>query len=257
MLPERPADFRVLLDEAVKIVEAGKGQSVPLRIHAAVAIAYHCPKYGHLMETLGRRLGDIDLASYERFSSKISPLIDSLGYEEDATVSAFGGGRMVFRRRGDGMHCDVFLGKLEMSHTLSFEGRLEIDYPTLPLADLLLSKMQIFKLNEKDIIDTVVLLREHAVGGEEPETVDSQYISKLCSRDWGLWRTVTGNLTKVSTLLKSYNSLSEEDKADVTAKLDGLQRSLEASPKSLSWKVRSRVGESRKWYNDVEDLYRG
>ncbi len=257
MQPERPTGFRILQDEAIRLVEAGRKENVPLRIHAAVAIAYHCPKYGHLMKTLGRKLGDIDLASYEKYASRIPALIDSLGYEEDVTVSAFGGGRMVFRRRTDGMHCDVFLGKLEMSHTLSFEGRIEVDYPTLPLADLFLSKMQIFKLNEKDVIDTVVLLREHRVGGEEPETIDSGYVSKLCSKDWGLWRTVTGNLAKVSTLLYGYTSLGEDDKGDVTAKVNALLRTLEEAPKSLAWKVRARVGESRKWYNEVEDLYRG
>ncbi|MDA4125058.1 MAG: hypothetical protein OK438_06380 [Thaumarchaeota archaeon] len=257
MQPEGPTGSSVLQDEAVRIVDAGKETGVPLRIHAAVAIAYHCPRYRHIMEAMGRRLGDIDLASYDKFSSRIPPLIDSLGYQEDVTVSAFGGRRLVFRRRGDGLHCDVFLGKLEMSHTLSFEGRLEIDYPTLPLADLLLSKMQIFRLNQKDVVDTVVLLREHAVGGEKPETVDALYVSRLCSRDWGLWRTVTGNLAKVSTLLKDFASLDDWDKADVNAKIDDLKRALEDSPKSLSWKVRARVGESRKWYNDVEDLYRG
>jgi hypothetical protein len=253
---ETQRDSSQLLDEAVKIVETGRQRDILLRIFGATAILSHCPNYARLFGLMGRKLGDIDLASYDKNTSGIAELFAGLGYEEDLTVSAFGGGRMIFRRKTDGIHCDVFLGKLEMSHVLSFEGRLEIDYPTAPLADLFLSKMQIFKLNEKDVIDTVVLLREHQLGSGDKEMINSEYISKLCSRDWGLWRTVTGNLQKMSELLPTYTLLPDADKADVSAKVKALGEAIESVSKTLSWKMRARVGESRKWYNEVEDLYR-
>ncbi len=250
------AESPILVSEALRIVESGTEKKVPLRIFGAAGIVQHCPKYGYLFEELGRKLGDIDLASYDRYSSKVAQLIAGLGYEEDATVTAFGGGRLIFRRKSDGIHCDVFLGKLQMSHTISFEGRLEMDYPTVPLADLFLGKMQIYKLNEKDVIDTIVLLREHQVGPGEGENIDSGYISQLCAKDWGLWRTVTGNLDKVSGLLLGYGPLVDADRTDVAAKIVKLREAVESAPKNLSWRLRARVGDSRKWYNEVEDLYR-
>lgn len=227
-----------------------------LRIYGAAAIYYHCPNNVGLFSLLGRSPGDMDFAAYQKDSSKIAEIVERQGYEEDLTVTAFGGGRLVFNRRTDGLHCDIFLGKLVMSHVLNFDGRLELDYPTAPLADLLLSKLQIFKLNEKDAVDTIILLREHQLGKGGKETMDVEYMSSLCSKDWGLWRTVTGNLHKVVALLPEYKALSETDKADVGAKLEQLSKALEAAPKSMSWKLRARVGDSRKWYNDVEDLYR-
>jgi hypothetical protein len=245
-----------LVGEAVRIVDAVKDRGKVLRIHGAAAIFYHCPGQTELFRSMGRRPGDIDLAAYQKDSSKIADLISGLGYQEDLTVSAFGGGRLVFNRSSDGLHCDVFVGKLEMSHILRFDGRLELDYPTAPLADLLLSKLQIFKLNEKDVIDTIALLREHHVGARERETIDAGYVSDLCSKDWGLWRTVTGNLEKVAAMAGGYASLSEGDKSDVSAKTEDLQRAIESANKTLAWKLRARVGESRKWYNEVEDLYR-
>ena len=39
-----------------------------------------------------------------------------------------------------------------MCHDIPFKDRLEIDYPTIPLAELLLEKMQIVQINEKDLI---------------------------------------------------------------------------------------------------------
>jgi hypothetical protein len=256
-LPEGPnPEPSVTVGEATRIVEKAKAEGIPLRIFGAAAIFYHCPAYSCLFESLGRRPGDIDLAAYEKHSSKVADLIEGLGYEEDTTVTAFGSGRLIFRRKSDGMHCDVFLGKLQMSHTISFEKRLELDYPTVPLADLLLSKMQIFKLNDKDAVDTAVLLREHPLGTSDKETVNTKYIAQICAKDWGLWRTLTDNLKKVSSLIKGYSALDEADRQDISAKVEALLGTLDSVPKSLSWKMRARVGDSRKWYNEVEDLYR-
>jgi len=253
---EAQLDPSQLVDEAVRLVEVCKrGGRVP-RIYGATVILYHCPQQAGLFGLLKRRPGDIDLAAYQKDTSKIADTIARLGYEEDRTLTAFGGGRLIFNRIADGLHCDVFLGKLEMSHTLSFDGRLELDFPTAPLADLFLSKMQIFKLNEKDVIDTIILLREHRVGGTADETIDAGYVSNLCSKDWGLWRTVTGNLQKVGALLPSYDALSEADRSDVSSKLGDVAMAIESAQKTLAWKLRARVGESRKWYNEVEDVYR-
>lgn len=255
-LPEVPPEPAALVAEAVRLVdEVTRGKKV-LRVYGAAAIYHHCPGQVELFRRFGRKPGDIDLAAYQQGSSKIADMISPLGYDEDLTVSAFGGGRLVFNRRVDGMHCDVFLGKLEMSHVLSFDGRLELDYPTAPLADLLLAKLQIFKLNEKDVVDTVALLREHRFGGGNKEAIDSDYVSNLCAKDWGLWRTVTGNMQKVGALLTGYTALSDEDKSDVSKKLDELAKAIESAPKNLAWKLRARVGDSRKWYTEVEDLYR-
>jgi hypothetical protein len=255
-LSEVRPDPSSLVGEAARLVDAVNKEKKVLRMYGAAAIYYHCPNNVGLFSLMGRRPGDMDFAAYQKDSSKIAQIVERQGYDEDLTVTAFGGGRLVFNRRTDGMHCDIFLGKLEMSHVLSFDGRLELDYPTAPLADLLLSKLQIFKLNEKDAVDTIILLREHQLGKGGKETVDLDYVSSLCSKDWGLWRTVTGNVQKVAALLPEYKALPEAERADAAAKLEQLSKALESAPKSMSWKLRARVGDSRKWYNDVEDLYR-
>lgn len=243
--------------EALRIVEASKSAKVVLRLLGALAFNIHCKRFGHLQHLLGRTFTDIDFASYGRYRDPVVKLITSLGYEEDFMVTRlYGGRRILFHYKVNGRSCDVFLDKLEFSHDIPFNQRLEADYPTVPLAELLLEKMQIVKLNEKDVIDTIMLLREHQVGDTDDETINAQRISFLCAQEWGLSRTVTGNLKRVVDLAAEYKQLTEEDLSDITRKVNRLLERIENEPKTLSWKLRSRIGESKKWYRDVDEYVR-
>jgi hypothetical protein len=126
----------------------------------------------------------------------------------------------------------------------------------LPLAELLLEKMQIVQINEKDQIDSIMLLREHPLGETDMETVNAEVITRTLADDWGFWRTVTGNLKLLDETLDHYEDLSGEDRQVVRARIHELQERIESSPKSLRWKARARIGEKVKWYKDVEELQR-
>ena len=154
------------------------------------------------------------------------------------------------------LHCDVFFDKLEFCHEIPFKGRLEVDEPTVPLAELLLEKMQIVKINEKDIIDSIMLLREHEIGKTDEETINGERIAQLCCAEWGLWRTVTMNLDRVAKYTATAEKLQEQDRKNIHSKIDKLLRRIEEEPKSTSWRFRARIGEKRKWYRDVEELSR-
>ncbi len=129
-----------------------------------------------------------------------------------------------------------------------------MDTPTIPLAEMLLEKMQIVRINEKDIIDTIMLLLEHPLGSNDDETININRISKLCSQDWGLWRTITMNLEKVSQLGQTYTDLGDTEKARISAQVDSALKRINDEPKSFSWKVRSKVGDRVKWYQEVDDI---
>lgn len=210
-----------------------------------------------MQEKLGRAFTDIDFASYAQQSSKISKLFLDLGYEEDFMVSRlFGKNRLLFHDNNNKRHCDVFLDRLEFCHDVPFEDRLEADQPTVPLAELLLEKMQIVRLNEKDVIDTIMLLREHQIGDGDKETINATRIAGLCAGDWGLWKTVTTNLQRVEEFSTNKEQLTDEDKADVESKIKSLQKRMEGESKTTRWKLRAKIGEKSKWYRDVEELSR-
>lgn len=113
-------------------------------------------------------------------------------------------------------------------------------------------KMQIVKINEKDIKDVIATVREHNIGSTEDETINSKYIAKTLANDWGFYYTVTTNIEKVQGFLNRYRSLTAEDRADVTTKLNQILHCIERAPKSLSWRMHARIGTKKKWYTDVE-----
>jgi hypothetical protein len=245
------------LPEVHRIIDAAKTEHVLLRLLGALAFHMHCPKFSYMQEMLGRSFTDIDFASYSKESSRISKLFAELGYQHDPRVRALFGSRLIFYdASGTNRHCDVFLDKLEFCHDINFQDRLDVDDPTIPLVELLLEKMQIVKLNEKDMIDTIMLLREHTLGPSDNDTINADYLARLTARDWGLWKTVGINLEKVKQSLNTLERLSSEDKEDVNSKIAALRTRMDTEPKTRGWKLRAQIGEKRKWYRDVDELLR-
>ena len=161
--------------------------------------------------------------------------------------------RLIYNHPSTGLHVDVFIDKLDFCHQIPWAGRLEIDDPTIPLAELLLEKMQIIKLNEKDVIDTIMLIREHSIGNNDNEIINADLVAAMCSKDWGLWRTITMNLKKVDENLHGYDWLIPEDREVVHSRIGEVQKIIEGTPKSIKWNMRSKVGDKVKWYNDSSD----
>jgi hypothetical protein len=243
--------------EAERIVAEGERRHIHLRLLGAIAFQCHCPKYRFLSAKLNRVLSDVDFAGYGRDRIAISQLMKGLGYVDDAMLTAlFGHKRMIWDNGTNGLHVDIFLDKLEMNHDIDFARRLEVENLSIPLADMLLEKLQIVKIEEKDIIDTIMLLREHALANQAPETVDVKYIARLLAGDWGFYHTVAVNLEKVQTRLAEYDALTVDDKADVSGKIKKLLQVINDEPKTMSWKIRAKVGTKSKWYRDVEDVNR-
>jgi len=243
--------------EAQRIVEEGKKRNLHLRLLGAIAFQLHCPKFSFLTVRLKRVLTDLDFAAYGKESGKITAMMRELGYADQPMVTAlWGDRRTIWDNQSNGIHVDIFFDKLEMNHDVSFQNRLDIDPITISLADMFLEKMQIVHINEKDIIDTTMLLREHEVGEAGPETIDARYVAKLLSSDWGFYYTTTTNLKKVREKIPGYTDLSEEDRANAAAKAEKFLKIIEDEPKTMGWKVRSRVGPSKKWYRDVEEVAR-
>ena len=248
----------LMKEEGPRIVREGSKRGLHLRLLGAIAFQYHCPKYNFLTAKLRRQLSDVDFAAYNSERATVEKMMREFGYADQPMVSAlFGHQRLIWDNKSNGLHVDIFFDKLEMNHDIPFTGRLEIEGMTIPLSDMLLEKMQIVHLNEKDVVDTIMLLREHSIGNSAaPEIIDASYLAKLLSNEWGFYYTVTTNLKKVEDRLNVYPELAEEDRADVSAKIQELLRILEKAPKTLAWKLRARVGPKTKWYKDVEDVNR-
>jgi len=241
--------------ELKRIINASDEAGILLRVIGSLAFQMHCDEYGYLQEAMGRAYTDIDFAAYRKQTKEIKELMTRLGYTENREVFIVSEGeRSIFDKPGTGLHVDVFYEKLDFCHTIYWANRLEVDAPTIPLAELLLEKMQIVQINEKDIIDTIMLLLEHPFGDVDEETINIKRIAELCGTDWGLWRTTTMNLDKVRQLAHGYKELKDEHKAHIEAQVAAALERIEQEPKSLAWRLRSRVGDRVKWYKDVDEV---
>ena len=247
-------------EERTRILNAlaqDENKHVIMRLIGALAFRTHCSQYGYIQDKLGRKFTDFDFVSYPRFVRDVRRVLTELGYEEDKQVTQlFGDRRMLFHDPAFGRHTDVFLNVLDFCHPINFVGRLEREELTVPLAELLLEKMQIVQINEKDLIDSVMLLREHPIGETDQETINALVIARILGSDWGFWRTFTGNLKLLDEKLEHYRDLSPDDRRVVHGRIKELQDRIDAEPKTMRWKTRARVGERVKWYKDVEELER-
>jgi hypothetical protein len=254
------ANFNDFANEIRRIISEADKRKIPLRIMGGAAIRIHCPKHEALYERLKRTpKHDMDFVTYAKLRPLTRQLFIDLGYEPYASLmltGATGRHRQIFNDKEGNKAIDVFLGKLEMCHVIDFEGRLEVDSPTVPLAELFLQKLQVVQLNEKDIQDTIILLMEHDIGNSDKEEINGNYVASTLASEWGFYYTVTLNLRRVKEFLRDYNVLSVADRSVVSARIDKISKVIETYPKTMAWKMRARVGPSVKWYNMVEEVQR-
>jgi hypothetical protein len=247
--------------QALAIVEQAEQRGIQLRLLGAVAFRIHCPAHQDLQVSMNRVLTDLDFAAYYKQEKAIDKFfMGELGFESQTAALTPGLmlGRKIYLDPTDSRpHVDIFFDKLNMCHVVSWEkGRLALDKPTITLADLMLEKLQIVHINEKDVKDVMMLLLEHDIGDSDNEVVNGKYISAIMGKDWGFYYTTTTNLNKIKSLLGQYDALSSADRELISGRIDKLLGMIDSEPKSLGWKLRAKVGTKKQWYNDVEEVER-
>jgi hypothetical protein len=249
-----------LLRVAKELVEQGAKQGVRLRILGSLGIRHHIGESAGMLDLLGRiPTRDIDFMGYSEDQARADRMFRDLGYEPDDAVAhslEYGIGRLIYHRRDDQLMAEIFLDQLRMAHTLDFRGRLELDYPTITLVDLLLSKLQIQRITEKDIKDMIALLAEHELGTDGREVIDVSYLLELTSNDWGLYRTAITNLAIVEEWADRLDALDPAVRRDIVRRIGTLIAKMEAQPKTLRWKLRGMIGTRARWYEEVGDVHR-
>jgi hypothetical protein len=255
------------LAEALRIVDLADGRGLQVRLMGGMAVRAHAPDWTHRTR---RREVDLDFATRGKDRPAFFKLLEEAGYTADRRHNVlFGGAQGYFvdvpRRRP----VDVLVDKLEMCHRIDFGGRLGVCRPTLPLAELVLSKLQIVKINRKDVLDLLILLAEHPLAEDDgaPDSrtglgaISIPRILSYTSSDWGWWRTVTGNLTVLDQFLASDMMPADLDiggarevRFDPKAQVTTLRAAIDAAPKSGRWKLRSRVGERAPWHAEPEEV---
>lgn len=257
------------LAEARRLIEEAQKQGMLLRVMGPIALHFHFPEYIDLyrrMERLGDRVfTDIDFASYGKFRGKIVPFFQSQGYDLEKRAAMISGNTRHIYYGSRVPMIDVFFDQLAYNHPVDYRGRLEIHPYCVSLTDLLLQKLQIVQINDKDLKDAMLLLlaapisevdvdnTAGASGNPPTGGINVRYLARLMSDDWGFYYTSTTNLAKIKQSVDQVPVLTDQHRAQIRERVEAIVLPIENAPKSGKWKGRAKVGTKKPWYNEVSD----
>lgn len=251
-----------MVQEGRRIVDEARERGIVLRLYGGLGVRASCD----VIAFCERDYSDFDMIGLHAQRADIRRFFHDLGFAENLHFSqTTGGHQLQFVREcahdgdGDGArlhpddHVDVFLDTFKMDHELDLKGRLSLDDYTIPVSDQVLTKLQVFKQDEKDVRDVLTLFKDLEVADDEaPDAIGLSYIAAKCAADWGLQHDVERNLERCAAALPSYE-LPEEDERRVREALTRTRQAIEDAPKSRRWRLRAKIGERRPWHNDVEE----
>ena len=246
------------LPEALALARGAAEAGLGLKLLGGLAVRVLCPALPPRM----RAGQDMDFACLSKGRKNVAGYLERSGCVPDKRFNNLNGDRQMYFNAPSGRPIDVMVDRLTMCHTLDLRpsfGRLP---HTVDAVDVLLSKLQIVELNEKDARDILQLLSgvpvgESGAGGPRPDgvSVDTDRFGKLLGADWGWWRTVTGSLKKLPALASEHPELVPPDPPyDPLAQAQRLLELAEAAPKGVKWKLRANVGDRVRWYELPEEI---
>lgn len=203
-----------------------------------------------------REIEDLDFITPRRSASAVEQLLGDCGWAPEARFNALNGSRRLLFNDPTSEHkIDVFVEVFEMCHALPLVERIAVHEDTLPAAELLMSKLQVVSLNAKDRSDLYGLLHGCEVADHDDGAINAARVAELAGADWGLQHTFELNLARLHDGLQE-TGLTPEQQARIERHLGVLQSALEQAPKSRGWRMRARIGERKRWYEEPEEVDR-
>jgi hypothetical protein len=248
----QPTPTTDLLGEAHRLHNQAKAAGITARLLGGAAVALSAPT--PLPAALQRPYKDLDYVVRRSDAARWRDLLDTNGYTADAHFNTLHGAqRLLHYDLVNQRQIDTFVSSFAMCHSLDLEDRLPAGLATLAPADILLTKLQIFEVNDKDLIDTIALLLSHPVTTSDNSGIDTGRLAKITGSDWGWHTTLTDNLAKVSQRL-STAGLSNEQVEQVAQRIEQINNTLATAPKTLKWRARAKVGRRVPWYDLPEEV---
>ena len=251
-LPMAPPFKERLVEEGQELVVAAEARGLALRLIGGVGIRLLLgDRFDPAFE---RRHQDIDAITRRRDARGLEGLLRERGWVPAREFNALNGARrLLFHDPSSDAQVDVFVEAFEMCHKLRLADRLDQPGPALPATDLLMTKLQIVELNAKDRSDLYALLRGCELGPDDPTAIDPGRVAVLTAADWGLHHTLELNLGR---LTEGLDASPEEARTRIAEAIAAIAAAMDGAPKGRAWKLRARVGERKRWYEDPEEVAR-
>jgi len=232
-----------LLAAAEDVIDAAASAGVAMRLLGGIAV-FHLAASAR-QPPLARSYHDFDVVVPARQGAAAARVFRQAGYAEDPHFNALHGAHRMIFASPSGFVVDVVVGAFRMCHELDLGRDLPREGSTIHPADLLLTKLQIVQIEEKDLLDSAALLTDLPTEGTSPVIDISRFVRPLAA-DWGFFHTVERNIAKVLTF--AGDRLGSPAAHAVAETASRITEAMEAAPKSLKWKIRARAGERVPWY---------
>ncbi|WP_435183749.1 hypothetical protein [Halobellus sp. EA9] len=237
------------IEEAERVIEAADDRGLTVRLIGGTAINRHAETARE--EPFKRGYRDVDFVATREEESAVEEMMADLGYEANERFNTMRRFRLEYFDPVNERKADYIIDRFDFCHAWDLRERIDVDYPTVPIEDLLLSKLQIVEVSDRDVRDILAMLADHPVEpGDDTEKIDPEYIADRCGSDWGLWRTVTYSLDRVEEYVEDEDLPIDE--GELAGRIDALRTAIDDHSKSLRWKLRSIVGEHKQWYKRPE-----
>lgn len=254
-----------LIQEGLRIVEDAKKEGATLRITGGIAIFNLIEKNEAFRELILRyrkagkssaNFADLDLVGYSKDTKKINKLfLEQYLFQKDKIINAlFGDRRRIYYHPEQAYHVDIFLDKLEFNHDIDIRGRLELDFPNLNFADLLLTKLQIHYVNDKDLLDIIALSTLDMWDAE----ANVQRVETTLANDWGFYYDAISNLREAASRITELMKQSQQETGlELSSKrIEEFINRIEHCPKSKSWVKAAKNGTEKQWWREIENVLR-
>jgi hypothetical protein len=248
----RPVPAAEPVAEARRLNALADEEGIVARLLGGAAVALSADR--PLPAVLQRPYKDLDYVVRRADSRRWRDLLEANGYAADIHFNSLHGSqRLLHFDTANSRQLDTFVSAFSMCHTIDLEDRLPDQSPTLAPEDILLTKLQIFEINDKDLIDTIALLLSHPIAAGSETGINRERLAKVVGADWGWYTTVADNLVKVAARLQTVG-LDDADAQTVSQRLSQLHDVMTAAPKTLKWRARARVGRRLPWYDLPEEV---
>ena len=240
--------------EAERLSAAATAANLGLRLMGGLAVWLVSPSVR--IPPFAREYDDLDFAVRKRDARAVTPFLEGEGYAPEKLFNSIHGAQRLNFGHPQGLWTiDVVVDELRMSHVIDLRARLEPGLPTIDLADLLMTKLQVWEINAKDLGDTTCLLADHPLseaGDAGPEAINVKQILAVTGADWGICHTLERNLREVVTHARDRRPT--DARFDPAGQAEALLAAIAAGRKSLGWRVRAQIGERVRWYETPEEV---
>lgn len=231
------------LEAAIQIVDRAETEGVRLRLLGGLAFKQLCQSS---KGAFARENKDIDLMGKREDSKKIVELMEELGYKPREVFNKLNmGQRLIFYDMTNRRRVDLFLDEFVMCHKFNFKESILADTYTLPITQLVMTKLQVVEKTDKEYVDLLAAFLDFDVTDGD-SGIRGDEIAELCSKDWGIYTTFTKSLEAV---IRRAEMLKDGDRMVVVPRIQKLLATINRKPKSFGWKMRARIGEKARWYD--------